>query len=265
VELLNEVDAVTSGRTGVGAYRTTQPNRIAIRGRCKDQEGPFDVAIENPAAFFGFVLAERLARGGIVAQGHVIEKRVDADCDFVQVAEFATPLIECLHRANKDSLGLVAEVLLKTVAAYEAADGENGSWSKGCELAGKYLSSLGVPGEEFNIDDGSGLSRNNRLSARAIMAVLLDRYTDDSWEVFRDSLAVGGKDGTIDGSFGSRKYRGQILGKTGSISGVKSFSGVCLTANGPYLFAVISNRASLSRDAINSIAEAIVDEYGSDS
>jgi len=42
---------------------------------------------------------------------------------------------------------------------------------------------------------------------------------------------------------------------------VRSFSGICLTDERPYLFSIISNRSSLSRDAINAIAQAIMDEY----
>jgi D-alanyl-D-alanine carboxypeptidase/D-alanyl-D-alanine-endopeptidase (penicillin-binding protein 4) len=265
VEILNEVKAVSDGPSAVGAYRNKEPNRITIRGKCKDREGPFDVAIEKPAAFFGFVLAEHLIRAEIPTTGRLIEGAFDATgCEFVQLAEFATPLIDVLHRANKDSLGLAAEALFKTIAAHENPGRKDGSWAKGSECVGAYLRQLGVPDEEFHIDDGSGLSRENRLSARAIMAVLLDLYTGPNWELYRTSLAVGGEDGTIGRYFKRSAHRGSILGKTGYISGVRSFSGMCLTDSGPYLFSILSNRSSLSRDAINRIAEAIVDEYSSD-
>jgi len=264
VEIVNEVKAVSGGSSAVGAYRNKEPNRITIRGKCKDREGPFDVAIEKPAAFFGFVLAEHLIRAEIPTTGRLIEGAFDATgCEFVQLTEFTTPLIDVLHRANKDSLGLAAEALFKTIAAHESPGSENGNWEKGSECVGDYLRQLGVPNEEFHIDDGSGLSRENRLSARAIMAVLLDLYNGPNWELYRTSLAVGGEDGTIGRYFKRSAHRGSILGKTGYISGVRAFSGVCLTDNGPYLFSILSNRSSLSRDGINRIAQAIVDEYSS--
>ncbi|UCD52732.1 MAG: D-alanyl-D-alanine carboxypeptidase/D-alanyl-D-alanine-endopeptidase [Phycisphaerales bacterium] len=262
VEIINEVKAVSSGSSAVGAYRNHEPNRITIRGKCRNRQGPFDVAIEQPAAFFGFVLAEHLIGAEITTTGRLIERAFDSEaCEFVQLAEAVTPLIDALHRANKDSLGLAAEALLKTIAAHEDPHGENGSWERGTELVGDYLRQLGVPDEEFRVDDGSGLSRDNRLSARSIMNVLLDLYSSPNWELYRTSLAVGGEDGTISRYFKESAYRGKILGKTGYISGVRSFSGVCLTDSGPYLFSIISNRSSLSRDAINRIAQAIMDEY----
>lgn len=262
VEIINEVKPVSSGTSAVGAYRNREPNRITIRGRCKDREGPFDVAIEKPAAFFGFVLAEHLIKADITTTGRLIEREFDgSEGAFVEVAEFVTPLIDALHRANKDSLGLAAEALLKTIAAHEDPEGKNGSWEKGTALVGDYLRELGVPAEEFHIDDGSGLSRENRLSARTIMSVLIDLYTGPNWELYRTSLAVGGEDGTVGRYFKDSGYRGNILGKTGYISGVRSFSGICFTDRGPYLFSILSNRSSLSRDSINSIAKAIMDEY----
>lgn len=261
VEIINDVKAVSEGDSAVGAYRNATPNRISIRGRCKKAEGPFFVAIEQPAAFFGFLVAEHLARAGIPATGRLIEKAFDEEPGFVEVARFKTPLIECLHRANKNSLGLVPEALVKTIAAHHDPNGRDGSWERGRDLVGRYLQGLGVPEDEFVIDDGSGLSRSNRLSVRAIMAVLLDLYGGGNWEYFKTSLAVGGRDGTVERYFKEPAYRDRILGKTGYIQGVRSFSGVCETDSGPYLFSIISNSAKLARGGVNEITEAIMDEY----
>ncbi|MBN1360944.1 MAG: D-alanyl-D-alanine carboxypeptidase/D-alanyl-D-alanine-endopeptidase [Sedimentisphaerales bacterium] len=264
VEIVNEVQAITSGEGAVGAYRNRQPNRITIRGKCKDRQGPFDVAIEKPAAMFGFLLAEHLVRAGIAVRGRLVEGAFDRTGAGVEVVQFTTPLVDCLHRANKDSLGLAAEALLKTMAAENNIDKKNGSWQQGRQLIGQYLCDLGVAAEEFKIDDGSGLSSENRLSAHSLAAVLLDVYRSGNWELYRTSLAVGGEDGTVEHylKFKEAKYRANILGKTGYITGVRSFSGVCLTDEGPYLFSILSNRSSLSRNAINQIAAAIIDEYG---
>ncbi|RPJ38581.1 MAG: hypothetical protein EHM35_04195, partial [Planctomycetaceae bacterium] len=105
----------------------------------------------------------------------------------------------------------------------------------------------------------------NRLTVNAITKVLLNLYKSGNWELFKASLAVGGEQGTIDRYFSEPKYRGKVLGKTGYISGVRAFSGICHTQSGPYLFAILSNGSKgLSRDAINDVAKAIIDEYGSE-
>ncbi len=74
VKLVNEVVPISDGIGTIGAYRNREPNRLIIRGKCKDSVEPFPVAIERPAAFFGFLLAENLAGAGITVKGNLIEK-----------------------------------------------------------------------------------------------------------------------------------------------------------------------------------------------
>lgn len=262
IEITNQIKAVSSGGRGIGSYRTTQPNKIVAFGECKNKEGPVKVAIEKPAGFFGFLLAEHLARSGIVARGKLIERAFSESEGFKPLVELTTPLTDVVNRANTDSLNLAAEALLKTIDAHGNPDGKNGSWAGGREMIAHYLTGLGIPTEEFKIDDGCGLSRQNRLTTHLISRILLDQYRSGNWELFRVSLAVGGEEGTIDRYFNEPKYRGKIHGKTGYITGVRAFSGVCLTDRGPYLFSIISNGPKgLSRDAINGVAKAIIDEY----
>jgi len=258
VLLTNRVKPISKGTAAVGAYRNREPNKIIVRGRCKDKVGPFDVAIENPAAFFGFLLAENLAKSGISVRGQIIEKPLPDDCDFKALAEYNTPLADCLARCNKDSLGLAAEALLKTIAAADNPARKNGSWDRGRELVSAFLVSLGVDQNQFQIDDASGLSTKNKLSANAITKVLFHTYKSRNWNLYKDSLAVGGLDGTIDKYFKDDKYKGRIFGKTGYINSVKSFSGLCSTDHGDYFFSIIANNAnSKTRNAINDIAQAI--------
>jgi len=264
IDMTNQVKPVSSGGRGIGSYRTTQPNKIVVFGECRSKEGPVKVAIEKPAGFFGFLLAEHLTRSGIAARGKLIERAFNESGGFSPLVEFVTPLTDAPNRANTDSLNLAAEALLKTIDARGNPDGKNGSWTGGRDMIARYLAGLGISADEFKIDDGCGLSRQNRLTTNVLSRVLLDQYRGGNWGLFQVSLAVGGEEGTIDRYFNEPRYRGKIHGKTGYIAGVRAFSGVCLTDQGPYLFSILSNGAKgLSRDAINGIAKAIIDEYRS--
>jgi D-alanyl-D-alanine carboxypeptidase/D-alanyl-D-alanine-endopeptidase (penicillin-binding protein 4) len=120
---------------------------------------------------------------------------------------------------------------------------------------------LGIERGEFYIDDGSGLSRGNKLSANAITKVLLDVYKGKNWEVYKNSLATGGIDGTIGKYFKEEKYKGKVFGKTGYIGGVTSFSGVCSGKGRDYIFSILANKTrGGTREAINDIAKAIIDD-----
>lgn len=261
VEIINEVEPVSERTSAVGAYRNRTPNRITIRGRCRKQTGPFYVAIERPAAFFGVLLAENLARAEVDATGQVIEKPVPDDCEVELLAEYTTSIVDCLARCNKRSLNLVAEALLKTIAAKCNPTGKNGSWPNGRAALSEYLVELGIDQDEFHIDDGSGLSRQNRLSANAVIKALLDVYESTNWDLYNDSLAVGGVDGTIAEYFKDEKYKGKIVGKTGYLRGVRALSGTCSTADGDYIFSILTNKTNgQTRKAIYDIAKAILDD-----
>lgn len=261
IKVINKVKPIRKGKSAVGSYRTREPNKIIVFGKCKKQEGPFSVAIERPAAFFSFLLAEKLAEAGISVKGRHIEKALEKDCDFRLLAEYSSSLADCLTRCHKDSFGLAAEALLKTIAAGSKPGGKNGGWIEGQKAISQYLSDVGVEKKEFYIDDGSGLSKQNKLSANAITKVLLDVYRSKNWGLYRESLAAGGVDGTIRKYFKEEKYRGKIFGKTGYINNVKSFSGICDTGRGDYIFSILANEVnSLTRPAINNIAKVIIDD-----
>ncbi|MHC4115016.1 MAG: D-alanyl-D-alanine carboxypeptidase, partial [Planctomycetota bacterium] len=122
-----------------------------------------------------------------------------------------------------------------------------------------YLISLGIPENEFYIDDGRGLSRENKLSANAITRVLLAVHKSTDWQVYKDSLAIGGLDGTVGKYFKEPRFKGKIFGKTGYIASVKSFSGVCTPGRGEYIFSILANNAnSTTRRVINDIVKAII-------
>ncbi len=260
VKIINQVKTISKGSGAVGAYRQPgKENNLTVKGKCRRKQGPFDVAIERPAGFFGHLLAERLLAAGITAKGQLIEKAIDPDCRFKKIAEYRTSLIDCLARCNKDSFGLAAESLLKTIAAAKQG-GKNGSWPAGQRIVSEYLLSLGTKLEEFNINDASGLSRENKLSPNVITKVLQDTYKSETSEIFQQSLAVGGVDGTIGKYFKEDKYRDRIIGKTGYISGIRSFSGYCFTDESAFIFSILTeNGNSKTRDAINDIAKAILD------
>jgi D-alanyl-D-alanine carboxypeptidase/D-alanyl-D-alanine-endopeptidase (penicillin-binding protein 4) len=261
VEIINKSTPALKPPDTVWCAREPDSNVIKVFGSCHKKCQPVRVAINRPPAFFGFLLAEELARTGITVRGKLLEKEVPSDAKFKTVATYRSSLWDVFERCNKDSLGLAAEALLKTIAASRQPTSKGGSWPAGQQLISQYLLSLGIPSDQFVIDDGSGLSEKNLLSVHAISSVLLDLHKNSNWPSYKKSLAVGGLDGTIDKYFNEPKYRGKIFGKTGYIEGVKSFSGVCTTPGGDRIFAIVANKANgNTRQAINDIVKAVIDE-----
>ena len=153
---------------------------------------------------------------------------------------------------------MAAESLVKTISAENTNGKINGEWEHGFSLTGRYLQHLGVDSDQFILDDGCGLSRKNRLSANAIAMVLFHMYNSDDREIYVDSLAVGGEEGTSAKYFKKSKYKGRVFAKTGYISGVRAFSGYAETDDGDYIFSILSKGgSSYVRTAINDIVKTI--------
>ena len=95
---------------------------------------------------------------------------------------------------------------------------------------------MGIDQRQFHLDDGSGLSKDNKLSPNAITTVLLDVYKGKNRRLYMDSLALAGTNGTIAKYFTAKKYKGKIFGKTGYVNLAKSFSGIATADSGDYIF-----------------------------
>ncbi|MCK4752669.1 MAG: D-alanyl-D-alanine carboxypeptidase/D-alanyl-D-alanine-endopeptidase [Planctomycetes bacterium] len=258
LKIINKCKSTSKPPNTVWCARPPNSNTITVFGKCYKKCKPIQVAINRPAAFFAFLLAEKLAAAGITVEGDFIERKIDNRKKIKVLRTYTTNLSDVLARCNKNSFGLAAESLLKTIAA----EAGQGSWDKARDIIGKYLTELGISEDQFYIDDGSGLSKTNKLSTTAITKVLQDVYKSKNWPLYKNSLAIGGIDGTIGKYFKEQKYKGRILGKTGYVNSVKSFSGVCSTKNGDYIFSIITHRTNgKTRTAINDIAKAIIDSH----
>jgi len=260
VKLINALSVWRSRRSWFSVHRTGVPGELLIQGNCRTAAGPYAAAVENPAQFFGRLLRNALIKQGIGVGGEVRESPAPEGCEFRPLTEYTTSIGDCLQRTNKDSLGLAAEAMFKRLGAQSDPDGKQGSWGGGQKVLSGYLRGLGVDEREFMIADGSGLSRDNRLSANALTRVLMHLAAGADWQFYESSLAVGGLDGTIENHFWERKYRGRVLAKSGYIQAVRALSGVIRTDSGDYIFSLLANKAgSGARTAIDGAVKAVID------
>jgi D-alanyl-D-alanine carboxypeptidase/D-alanyl-D-alanine-endopeptidase (penicillin-binding protein 4) len=260
VKLINALTVWRSRRSWFSVHRTGVPGELLVQGNCRTAAGPYAVAVENPTLFFGRLLRNALIEAGIGVGGEVRESPAPEGCEFRPLAEHATSIGDCLQRTNKDSLGLAAEAMFKRLGAQSDPDGKQGSWEGGQKVLSGYLRGLGVEEREFVIADGSGLSRDNRLSANALTCVLMHLAAGADWEFYENSLAVGGLDGTIENHFWEKQYRGRVLAKSGYIQAVRALSGVVRTDSGDYIFSILANKAgSGAHTAIDSAVKAVID------
>jgi len=195
---------------------------------------PVDIkseAVTNPGAFFADALRTHLVEKGITIAGET--KRADkplggslAPPARKVVAVHATKLADGLKRINKQSQNNFAEGFCKLLGeGYRAKQGrpEAGSWAAGSEAVKAFLSRNHIDASKIEIVDGSGLSRDNRVTSRMLSDLLVVMSHHKDRKAFFDSLGVAGEDGTI----GKRMLdlKGRVHAKTGFIGGVRSLSG----------------------------------------
>jgi D-alanyl-D-alanine carboxypeptidase/D-alanyl-D-alanine-endopeptidase (penicillin-binding protein 4) len=249
-ELTNK--SVTGPKQTVTVNRQRSGDAIVVSGSVAKEAKLGPVAVRDPGLFFGHVLKTVLASAGIKVEGKVVRQAVrqgggklPSNCRVIHV--YRSPITWTLSRAGKQSLGMMAEALIKLLGTRISAVG---SWESGRASVRAFLQKAEVPGDQVIVDDGSGLSRNNRLSAAACVAVLRYMYRAPSgqFETLLDVLSHAGLDGTLEKRMKSPATRGRVFAKTGYISGVRTLAGYVQTKKGTWLaFAFFYNQAAVTR------------------
>jgi D-alanyl-D-alanine carboxypeptidase/D-alanyl-D-alanine-endopeptidase (penicillin-binding protein 4) len=141
---------------------------------------------------------------------------------------------EMLQRSDNETAELLARE-----AGLEA--GTAGTTPAGTAALTAALAPLCVPLHGV-ADDGSGLSRADRRTARE-WRQLLQAATAQPWgSAFRDALPVAGRSGTLAGRFRGTPAEGNVHAKTGTIIGGRSLAGYLTTAGGrDAVFAIVVN------------------------
>lgn len=217
-------------------------------------------SVADPTAHFMAVFEHLLKERGIKWKGRAVRGKVPADATLL-VRHRSEGLGSVLSVMNKQSSNIIAEQVLKTVGG--ASTRSPGSTASGVAVMNAYLESLGIPRDEFNLVNGSGLSRDILLRPSHFTAVLLDMYHDRRvGPEFLASLAVAGVDGTLRRRLDSGESA-LMRGKTGSLNSVFSLAGYIHGGDGrTYAFAFLVNGFSGStgpvRDLQDSLTEALL-------
>jgi D-alanyl-D-alanine carboxypeptidase/D-alanyl-D-alanine-endopeptidase (penicillin-binding protein 4) len=166
---------------------------------------------------------DRLKEAGVTVRGkaRVIETSEPAPSG-TPIYVHRSPLPRILGVCNKKSQNLYAECLLKTLGLKKGA---GGSWEEGAKVVTKFLTDQKVPQDEICVRDGSGLSRENRLSARALVSILEATAKGKNAQVFDDSLSIAGVDGTLEKRLKDLPEGVTFHGKTGTMHGVSALAG----------------------------------------
>jgi len=279
--------------TGVGGskesfsvVRQPGPHSIFLQGSIPIGAAPasVDIALDDPADYSARLLKMLLEARGVHVSGSLrvqhgqppvreangavsleppaTNNSRTSDAPVVLAEHVSPPLIESIRLLNKISQNLHAELILRTIAKEKTGVGTTDA---GVEIEHNFLKSIGIADGDVVLADGSGLSRQNLVTPRAVVQ-LLQYAAQQPWsESFISTLPVAGLDGTLEDRMKNSAAAGRIHAKTGSIEHVRGISGFATTVNNAHLIFSIfmNNNPEPPRDAANildAISVAMVEE-----
>ncbi|HEY9804776.1 MAG TPA: D-alanyl-D-alanine carboxypeptidase/D-alanyl-D-alanine-endopeptidase [Leptolyngbyaceae cyanobacterium] len=168
------------------------------------------------------------------------------------------PLSELVIETNQNSNNLYAEALLRALAVKQAGVQNKSSADIGLEVIKTTLNKLGVDSTGYVLADASGLSRRNLVTPEALVQTLQGMAKTPAADVYRASLPVAGKSGTLSSRFLNTPVEGIVQAKTGTLSGAIALSGYVNSPQyQPLVFSIMVNQsqqpASVLRQAIDEI------------
>eukprot|EP00752_Nemacystus_decipiens_P014026 g12462.t1 len=203
-------------------------NRIAFRGQIRNRQKQ-DVAMHDPAIVFGEFLKHELGKRGITV-GQVVRPADDQRLpEGTTLHKINTTLQAVLNRVNTDSQNMYSEALLKRCG--HAITGAPGTFENGAAAVREYLAKrINDPtlAASIKLADGSGLSRDNKVSTRALVEVLRVQATSQDFRPYLASMATPDNRDSIERRFtkdGQPTLVADLYCKTGTINHVSALSG----------------------------------------
>jgi len=214
--------------------------------------------VADPSAAAGGAFADALRAQGVRVRGAVTRGTAPRGAEELASVSSA-PLSVVVERVLEISDNEGAEVLARQVAV---ARDEPASFAGAGRAVTASLGDLGIPLAGVVLHDGSGLSRDNRLTGAALASVLQAAAQPDrpGLRPVLTGLPVGGFTGSLADRFdtGPRAGLGRVRAKTGTLTGVRALAGVATDQAGtPMVFVLSADRI---RYAKTLDAEQAIDE-----
>jgi len=274
------IDTTNRAKTGrddsFWISRTLKENQFTFHGSVRHRPAQgIPVTVHDPPRFFARLLVHRLAQRGVTVDR--VHRPADGAAPLpgrtLHVIRTTLPLI--LERTNRNSQNLFAEALLKRMG--HQVTGSPGSFENGAAAVRIYLRNiLGPRSAVASVADGSGMSRDNRVTARLLVRLLEHMHHAEHADTFRKSLAFAGRTkqgkhvgvGTLNGRFRDLEPGAWVFGKSGYLRGVSALSGYLVFPDPDQpdqhrviAFSILFNgfKPPLSNRTLKDLQDAIVD------
>lgn len=245
--------AVAPAATAAAAPASTAGSlRVSIAG-ARDQRQVIQVSgglsagrsmsyryeMKNPPLVVAGIVYNRLRAHGIAIKGRAVSGVTPQR--FKLLVQQERPLTQVLSQMLKHSDNYLAEFVFKMIGA--SAGGHEETAKHSVEKIARRMSISQIPFGLCVINDGSGLSRANCLSASALTGILTATYRDQKvFPAFYSAMSIAGIDGTLRRRMKGTCAEGNVHGKTGTLRNVSALTGYATTKDGEVIaFAMLMN------------------------
>jgi D-alanyl-D-alanine carboxypeptidase/D-alanyl-D-alanine-endopeptidase (penicillin-binding protein 4) len=220
---------------------TNDPNTIVIGGTFATSCRSFSInrAIMNaPDYAYGTFRTLWENSGGEIGGGMRVARRPDDARHFHTFDSIS--LAEVVRLVNKFSNNVMARHLLLTLGAEKFGPPTTVELGRNAVRAWLAERNVNMPG--FVLDNGSGLSRDERVTARGLAQVIDHAWHSPFMPEFAASLPLSATDGTLRNRFRAAGMQGRLRLKTGRIDNVNALAGFVNAASGKtYVVVIILN------------------------
>lgn len=204
---------------------------------------------------YGLVKSLWQGMGGEIEGGW---RNVVAPEDEKPFRTFHSPSLgDVIRMVNKHSNNVMAHQLLYTLAA--ETFGPPATEEKGLEIVNDWLAERRLTDEKLQFDNGAGLSRSTRITARNIGDMLRYAWASPYMPEFVSSMSLAGLDGTMSRRFRHDALVGMAHAKTGSLDGVAAVAGYLQSRSGErYLVVSLQNHEGVQWGTGREVQEALM-------
>jgi D-alanyl-D-alanine carboxypeptidase/D-alanyl-D-alanine-endopeptidase (penicillin-binding protein 4) len=188
----------------------------------------------TPNEYMAAVFGQFWLQAGGSWSGRVREAEVPTNARLLSSWESAA-LAESIRDINKFSNNVMARNVFLTLGAQ---DGKPATLEKSDRAVSDWLARRGISFPEMRIENGAGLSRTTRISARQLGELLIAAWNSPLMPEYVASLPLAAVDGTMRRRLNNSPVAGQAHVKTGYLDGVRAISGYVMDSRGRMLVLV---------------------------
>jgi D-alanyl-D-alanine carboxypeptidase/D-alanyl-D-alanine-endopeptidase (penicillin-binding protein 4) len=246
ISIRNTVKTASKPSLSAISYKLDSDNHLTASGAIGSETWAFEkhIAILNPLKYAQDLIKYQLGEQNITLNGSVIQGSLPSST-LVLASQASKPLNHLMADTLKPSDNVFADSLFIHTASM--LNGSSINWTQADHVAKQFLQQqTGINLAKAVLVDGSGLSKQDRVSAKQTVDLLSYIYTHFpiAYE-FIAALPIAGRDGTLQHRFNTHAQQGMVRAKTGTMTGIISLSGYLSAANGHTLaFAMYINRHS---------------------